>query len=226
MFDWLKKLDPETRGLAEITRRFEQMLEDGRHVFDAASNALLGGTDVEVIREDLFKTDRRINETERQIRRLLLVHGSVHGAPELPELLVMMSLVKDAERIGDYGKNLFDLAALDGGRIDPEERAALVDLKDEISRLLVRARNVYDEEDRAAATELLQRAKDLEDRCDESVDRLIRATGRNQAATVLTFRYFKRVVSHAANIATSLVVPVDQLDFFDEPRERPPAKER
>ena len=39
-----------------------------------------------------------------------MVHGAVHGTFSFPELLVMMSLVKDAERIGDYAKNIFDLA--------------------------------------------------------------------------------------------------------------------
>ena len=53
----------EGSGFDDILREFSKMLEDGRHIFDAASNALLGGTDPETIREDLFRTDRRINET-------------------------------------------------------------------------------------------------------------------------------------------------------------------
>ena len=65
---WLQKLGPESRNLKEINAHFQQMLEDGRHIFDAAANALLGGTDPEVIREDLFTTDQRINHTEQAIR--------------------------------------------------------------------------------------------------------------------------------------------------------------
>ena len=42
MFHWLKDAD---RGLTLIFRQFGQMLEDGRHVFDAACNAFVGGTD-------------------------------------------------------------------------------------------------------------------------------------------------------------------------------------
>ena len=148
MFDWLTRRGPEARGLEQITRNFAEMLEDGRHVFDAAANALLGGTDVEVIRDDLFRTDQRINETEQKIRRQLVVHGSIHGAQTFPALLVMMSLVKDAERVGDYAKNIYDLAKNKSDLGDEASRAELVSLKDEISRLLVRAKNLYEGDQR------------------------------------------------------------------------------
>ena len=142
MRGWLKS-GHEAKGFETIQRHFIEMLEDGRHIFDAASNALLGGTDAEAIREDLFATDARINRTEQQIRRLIVVHGTVHGAQSFPALLVMMSLAKDAERIGDYAKNIFDLATQRPFLGSDAERRELVSLKDEISRLLVRTGHIY-----------------------------------------------------------------------------------
>ena len=60
---------------------FGQMLDSGRHIFDTAANAFLGGTDLEVIREDLFATDKRINRAERQIRAAIraLSDGEHHA---------------------------------------------------------------------------------------------------------------------------------------------------
>lgn len=219
MFDWLKGKDQGVEGLEAISRKFEQMLEDGRHVFDAAANTLLAGSDPDVVREDLFATDRRINSVEQEIRRALVVHGSVHGSFSLPELLVMMSLVKDAERIGDYAKNLFDLAVHSRESFTEDERRQLVDRKDRISRLLAKARNIYDGQDEDAARRFLEECKEIEDACDAAVHGSLAVTDRNLAATVLTNRYFKRVISHAANIVTSLVMPIDKLDYFDEPGE-------
>ena len=219
MFDWLKGKNQEAEGLDAISRKFEQMLEDGRHVFDAAANTLLAGSDPDVVRADLFATDKRINKVEQEIRRALVVHGSVHGSFSLPELLVMMSLVKDAERIGDYAKNLFDLAVHSRDAFVDAERAELVALKDRISRLLAKTRNTYDGQDEEAARRLLEECNRLEDECDAAVHRALVVEGRNLAANVLAYRYFKRVVSHAANIVTSLVMPIDKLDFFDEPRD-------
>ena len=63
MFDWLQSLRDHSQ-LKKIQRQFLEMLADGRHIFDASSNALIGGTDPEVIREDLYTTDQRINRTD------------------------------------------------------------------------------------------------------------------------------------------------------------------
>jgi phosphate uptake regulator len=215
MSSWLSP-DSERGGLDEIERLFVEMLEDGRHAFDAAANALVGGTDPEAIRKDLFATDRRINQTEQALRRKLVVHGSVHGAVHYPHLLVLMSVAKDAERIGDYAKNLFDLAVARPWLGPPERHSELVELKDEISRLLVRAKALYEREERGAARAFLGECDRIEDHCDSIIKSAVAAEGVNWAGLALAARYLKRVSSHASNVVTALVVPLDKLDFYDE----------
>lgn len=217
MAHWLSK-GSEATGFAEIQRKFAQMLEDGRHIFDAAANALLGGTDPEAIRTDLFATDQQINEAEQQVRRQIVVHGTVHGAQTFPSLLVVMSLAKDAERIGDYAKNLFDLAVAKPDLGSEEERRKLIELKDQVSALVGRARDLYVSQDSDGARTYLAENDRLQDACDAGLERALHAD-RNACGQALTMRYFKRVASHAANVVTSLVMPLDKLDFFDEPGE-------
>lgn len=214
MFDWFKS-EVGSAGLQRMRTEFGQMLDAGRHVFDIAANAFLGGTDPEVIRKDLFKTDKRINRAERQIRREIVVHASVHGATEFPPCLVLMSIVKDAERVGDYGKNIFDLAELSPQVPSGEHRDCLVDLKDRISHLMATCREIFDSQQTEEATELIVEAKGIEDLCDERVRMLIQASGPSDMAPayVLAYRYFKRVTSHIRNIASSVVQPLDKLDF-------------
>jgi len=216
MFDWLLT-DAKTgsAGLEKIRTEFGQMLDAGRHVFDTAANAFLGGTDLEVIRKDLFATDKRINKAERQIRREIVVHASVHGATEFPACLVLMSIVKDAERVGDYGKNLFDLAELAPEAPSGKNRQCLVQLKDSISRLMAVSREIFDSHQKDAAKELIVEAKEIEDVCDERIRSLVAGddAGRMAPAYVLAFRYFKRVISHVRNVASSVVQPVHKLDF-------------
>ena len=125
MLRWLQRVGPESAGLTKIHVQFLQMLEDGRHIFDAAANCVLGRGDPEVIRADLYRTDLRINATEQRIRREIVVHGSIHGSATFPAMLIMMSLVKDAERIGDYAKNLFELADLRPHLGTDEQRKAI-----------------------------------------------------------------------------------------------------
>lgn len=222
MLRWLQRLGPESAGLEQIHNRFLQMLQDGRHIFDAASNSLLGGTDTEVIREDLYRTDVRINEMEQRIRREIVVHGSIHGAATFPALLVMMSLVKDAERIGDYAKNIFDLSVRAPYLGTEKECAELIQMKDHISTLLVRAHGLFESQDVEAAKAFLLEVDDVQRTCDREVDRRLAITDSNPSGAVLTYRYFKRVVSHASNIITSVVMPIDKLDYIPDkpPREQ------
>jgi phosphate transport system protein len=216
MFDWFtSKGETGRAGLERMRAEFGQMLDAGRHVFDTAANAFLGGTDLEVIRKDLFKTDKRINRAERRIRREIVVHASVHGAIQFPACLVLMSIVKDAERVGDYGKNLFDLAELAPRAPEGEHRDSLVQLKDRISQMMAACREVFDSNDKEEATRLIVKAKEIEDVCDEKVRPLVQGTLVDEMAPayVLAYRYFKRVASHVRNIASSVVQPLHKLDF-------------
>jgi phosphate transport system protein len=202
-------------GLEKMRAEFGQMLDAGRHIFDTAANAFLGGTDLEVIRQNLFDTDLRINRAEQQIRREIVVHATVHGAAEFPPCLVLMSVVKDAERVGDYAKNIFDLAELAPHPPTGEHRDRLVKLKDRISQVMATCREIFDSHAPDQAADLIRQSQGIEDLCDEQVRRLV---GDEEpvdlaAAYVLAYRYFKRVVSHIRNVASSVVEPIDKLDF-------------
>jgi len=216
MLDWLLGDGATgTPGLQKMRTEFGQMLDAGRHAFDIAANAFLGSTDPEVIREDLFATDKRINRAERQIRKEIVVHATVHGATEFPACLVLMSVVKDAERVGDYGKNLFDLSALAPHAPEGDHRGQLVQLKDRISSVMADCRHVYDSREADEAKAVIIEAKKIEDLCDLKVEALIRAGGGDDMAPtyVLAYRYFKRVASHIRNVASSVVQPLHKLDF-------------
>jgi len=53
------------------------------------------------------------------------------------------------------------------------------------------------------------------------VDRLITepAVSRHPVVAALMYRYVKRVLAHATNVVTAIVMPIDKLDFFDEDKE-------
>ncbi|HUT12711.1 MAG TPA: PhoU domain-containing protein [Thermoguttaceae bacterium] len=216
MFDWfLSSAGSGGPGLEKMRAEFGQMLDAGRHIFDAAANAFLGGTDLEVIRTDLFETEKRINSAEQQVRRELVVHASVHGVIEFPACLVLMSIVKDAERVGDYAKNIFDLAELTAHPPTGEHRERLIVLKDRISKLMGAARKVFDAQDKDGAADVICEAQKAEDFCDEQIRALLQAEQDVDmpAAYVLAYRYFKRVISHTRNIASSIIQPIHKLDF-------------
>ncbi|MDF1699776.1 MAG: PhoU domain-containing protein [Planctomycetota bacterium] len=222
MFKWLKRLDPEASSIGGMDRMFGRMLQDGRHVFDLACSAYLEGADASIVHADLVKTDQGINKLEREIRRALIVHATVHGVSEFPPCLVLMSVTKDAERIGDYAKNILDLATLRPKKPEAPYHAHLMGLKSRISSALADAHDIYDAQDAKRAAAFIESAEVIKDECDDKVEEILLHEGESSvgpaepAATALCYRYFKRVISHARNVVTSLVVSVDRLDYYDE----------
>ncbi len=204
--------------LERIEATLQRMFVDDRHSFDVAMSALVGGADPDRVGEDLRATDARVNEGEREIRRELVVHAGVYGGIETPSVLVYMSIVKDVERIGDYAKNLFDIAAdgvvLDEGELSDEVR----DLHAHISAMISDVAAAFGERDGDRSRALLEDGDRLLDEFDARVSSLVTGTiGEPHAvAYALTYRYLKRIVAHLMNVLSAVVMPVDRIDYFDE----------
>ena len=87
------------------------MLTNSTRIFDISMNALLGDTNLDSVRDDLYDTDKSINELHREVRREMIIHSAVNSRNlDIPLLLSYMTMSKDIERIGDYCKNLFEIA--------------------------------------------------------------------------------------------------------------------
>jgi phosphate uptake regulator len=126
-----------------------------------------------------------------------------------------MSIVKDAKCLGDYAKNLFDLAKLAPCAPEGEHRENFSQLRNEVLAPLKGCSSAFDALDQDTATRVIVSAKDIEDRCDEFVSNLVRAPAGDAMAPswVLTYRYDERIASHSPNIASSVVQPLHKLDF-------------
>jgi phosphate uptake regulator len=201
--------------LDTIEATIQRMLADDRVVFDLAMSTLLDGVEWKGVKREIKATDQRVNDGEREIRRDLVVHASVVGAIDTPAILVYMSIVKDIERIGDYGKNLRDLAR-DGA--DLSAFPAWHETRTEVSRMIAETAEVFAARDAERARDLLARGDELLDAFDRTVSAIVRGEDeRPQAvARALAARYIKRVVAHLTNVLSAVVMPIDRLDYFDE----------
>ncbi len=205
--------------LEQIEAQIRQMLVDDRHTFDTAINALIGGTDPALVRKDIHKTDKGVNKAERAVRRELVVHVSVRGtSADIPLVLASMSVVKDAERIGDHSKDIWDIANSGIDLSNAEDVNALMRCRDRISQLIGETARVFGERDLEAAHALLQGADDMQDEYDDLIAEQLHTDKPAIEAVprALLFRYFKRITAHLMNILTSLVMPIDRLDYYDE----------
>ena len=204
-------------GISQIESQVQRMIADARHTFDLAMNAVTGGA-VETVADEVRRTDRQINVTEIEIRRELLVHISVHGTADAGEMLVFMNMIKDLERIGDYNKNIFDLALEGVSFSGAEDLEQILGFRDELSSRIALMGEILDTRDEDRARAYIERGDQLRREFDGLVNELVHATAPALIAVprALLYRFLKRVAAHCANVATAVVMPVDRLDYFDE----------
>jgi len=208
---------PEESGLENIESQVQRMVNDARHTFDLALSAVTGGA-VETVADEIRETDRQINATEVEIRRALLVHASVHGGIDTPEVLAFMNMIKDLERIGDYNKNIFDLAEEGVSFTESPEIETILSLRDEVSSRISLMGEILSMRDEERARTYIERGDEMRKDFDRHVNELLHSTEEAVTAVprALLFRFLKRVSAHSSNVVSAVVMPVDQLDYYDE----------
>jgi len=135
--------------------------------------------------------------------------------------LVLMSVVKDAERLGDYSKNLYEVTELLAEPIDCALFSEYFDEMDKkIMSLFQQTKKAFIDADEEQARSSWQYEKEIAKGCDKIVERLAQSnlTVNQAVCFTLIARHFKRIMAHLVNIATSVVLPLSDLDYFDERR--------
>ena len=125
-----------------------QMLRDGRAVYDAATEAAFGGGKSKETKRTVRTTDWGINEAQREVRRALMMHAAVAGSIDLPLVLRYMSVVKDVERVGDYAKNIYDLAKYGADLTASPDRDELAGYRDAVGQLIDDAADAFEDDAR------------------------------------------------------------------------------
>ncbi len=201
-----------------IESKLKKMLERDRHEVDLAMSVLLGDLAPAEANDEVRSSDQRVNEAEREIRRELVVHASVFGSIEIPCVLLYMSIVKDIERVGDYAKNLIDLA-LDGANLQQApDFADWRALAAQVSAFVGDSTEAFHERDTTRTRTLIAQGDRLLTVFDDSVSALVKGADQDPSpvARALALRYLKRVVAHLVNVLTAVVMPLDCLDYLHE----------
>ena len=171
-------------------------------------------------RTEIRRIDVQVNKLEREIRRQVITHLSMRGTtPQVPYCLLLMSLVKDVERIGDYAKNLSEVVDYSTNPLPEDDiTAELREARAFVENTFESTAEIFSESDRERAIELITEGRDLARRSDLLLTRIARSdydAGQTTAA-VLGTRYYKRIGAHILNILSSVVMPLHKLDYYDE----------
>ena len=169
----------------------------------------------------LKKEDRKINDYQMTVRRKVLTHFSLDtSAREVTNGLVLVDMVVDIERIGDYCKNISDLTLM------KESSFNFGELSDEISKIEEEVQSrfsntieVIENQDEDLAFRLLDKyRKKVSSVSDKIVSDIV--SGQNKlgsqsksAALVLYVRYLKRIGAHLKNISSTVVNAYDRIGY-------------
>lgn len=212
----LRSSDP----LRELGAQFTEMLRIARELTLKAGKIFFEGQEKPEERSWVYEQDVQVNQLQRQIRKQVIAHLSVSGnSADLPYCLLLMSLVKDVERIGDYSKNLTEITEFfDGPLPDDDIVAELREVRHGVEAAFAGLSQTLNEGDQETALRLIGRGQDIARRCDILVVRAAHSSHSSSttAAIVLATRHYKRIGGHVMNILSSVVMPLHKIDYYDE----------
>jgi len=204
--------------LAQAFAQSAEMLQLDRDMFNVAVQSLRHSDDSS-LPMDIYAADRKINTYEMDVRRKVLTHMAVSSGTDLNAGLILVSIVIDIERIGDYTKNIVDLTLRHPDRLDCRifER--------DISRMEETVRKSFDalinaipESDVDQAHSVMSEhwwiGKHADDIVYQLLEREIENISAHDAVAIALYaRYLKRISAHLMNTASSIVNPFDRIGF-------------
>jgi len=219
----LKNLIEAFRGgdaLREMLQKFDQMLDKADWVFSQTSPDTVGAADMTKVRDGIYAHDRSINELERSIRYRVLTHLTVNPGEDASTCMMLMVVTKDAERIGDYCKNIFEVLMYCGtSRYVTVHAGALQEVRLKVAQMMPQARQAFSGGDVIAAQQVIESSGGISQETDSLVQQVLQAEGsptKEPAAQVLLARHYKRISSHLSNICSAVTSPVDMLGYYYE----------
>ncbi|MCF7875140.1 MAG: hypothetical protein K9L87_06095 [Candidatus Omnitrophica bacterium] len=209
--------------LNQVLDEFKNMLDDTHRMFDSVCRRLINNEKEGELKDNIYSLDKKVNNLEKDIRKRIIEHLAIQPSVDLPTSLLLMSVVKDAERLGDYAKNLFEVTNILNGPLDKESYLSFFGgVGQDLEKLFDITEEAFIESDEKKAAQAWSYETKIVEICESAILKLANSDLPVNTAVAFTLiaRYFKRTAAHLTNIATSVIVPLDQLDYFREKRKK------
>jgi len=221
MFNKFRELFSSENLLDTAFKTTLTMLDFDYQMYEASRRSLREANNAE-LPFDIKQMDRKINKYEREVRRNVLTHLTIAGTQNLVPGLVLVSIVIDVERIGDYTKNIAGLAKIHPHRLEGfMHEATLVENEGLIEDNFLKVIEVLKTQDKAKARTVLQAEPAVARNSDSIVKDLIvkpneTMSTANAVSIAMYARFLKRINAHLTNIASSIVNPFPRIGFREK----------
>jgi phosphate uptake regulator len=203
--------------LGKALDEFNTILEVARVLFDQVTDVLLGKIEAAAV-ADLCSRDNRINDLERSVRAKIIEYLTFEPEGDTPAALVLFSVVKDAERLGDFCKDIMDVAS----RFPKDKslgayKEPLLQMEAQLEEMFAIAQRAFLESDEKLAKKVVESRAAVKSQCKDLLHKVMTdktLDSESAASYALVIYYFKRVGAHLFNIASSVLVPVTDIGHY------------
>jgi phosphate transport system protein len=198
-------------AFADVT----QMLERSAEMLDLSLEALLEN---KVLTVDLDHMDDVVDEGERMVRRTVLQHLSVNPRQDLVASLILVSMVQDVERVGDFARGLSELIKLARSPREGIHAEGLRKLASRVRPMFELCTTAFVEGDSEQARVVIQNHLQLKKDCADYTDQVAASDLSADMAIVYATaaRILRRISAHLSNVSSTVVQPYDRIRHGDE----------
>jgi phosphate uptake regulator len=209
-FDFLKDARTPQR-IRQCTEDMILMLNTAEEIFLASTQYALENQALSI---DLKAKDKVVNEKEVEIRRTMHEHLKVDPWHDLTYCMTLISIVHDAERIGDLGKSIAKVADMaHKNRLGPHV-VAIREIRDMVDAQFPMLKAGFVDNDENKARAVMSANIGIKAKTTEVLNALANDASLSPNESVvlaLLARMIGRVASHLSNVASSVAMPFDQI---------------
>lgn len=193
----------------------ENMLSHSKRMLEAALANLI---DNEELTEDLDRLDDAVDRGEQMVRRAVLQHLTVDPKTDLVPSLILVSIVQDCERIGDFARGLGEITALAKSRREGEFRDRLQSCRQALLPLFEQTAAAFTGDELHKAQAVVEMTSEIKDSLTRTVEDVAASDLSADMAVVYSAsaRILARVAAHLSNVCSTVVQPYDRMRHGDE----------
>ncbi len=216
MFTEFLQLWKKSSLLNEAVEETYKMLEMTKDMYIFSLRVLM---DNEKEVSDIYKLDQELNQMQISVRRKVLEHLSINPRQDITSSLILVTIVVDIERIGDYAKNLIELAHHYPQKLCGPYCDRVRNFEMEITKNFLSTIRAFKEVDAQLGQMVMDAHAKLAPEFEHLIEDILEDTslrGREAVIYALLARFLKRVSAHLKNVASSVVNPFHRLGYRPE----------
>ncbi len=213
MFEKLLSFWKESDLLSVAYKNVEEMLKLSESMFKYAISVLMEGKPE---KRDIYKDDQRLNQLQMDVRKKVLEHLTISPDHDILPSLILITVIVDIERIGDYSKNLLELAHMYPEELSGSYVDEIKEIRQRVEEMFTKTYAAFTTCDKELGKQVMDTHVEVARKCENLVERLVNDPNigaRLGIIYALLARFLKRVSAHLKNVASSVVNPFHRLGY-------------